>query len=184
VWGIIRADGVDTDNQYYVDKMNLMTKEQSREFAKKVYKKNYWDPFKLDTWPDQQKAFMVFSSAVNPGAGFVGRALKELGQNWPVEAFLLKKCRFYINRCLGDPAKNCNVLNQCRCITLMKDANEICYFGDRDSKPSSAYLHSLWMALDKCNKIKMIVCPEGHVCHSIKYLVGWLNGCRDQSPKV
>lgn len=47
------------------------------ELVSTFYKKNYWDPLKLDAEPDQLIAEQVFDTAVNMGVGTAGKFINE-----------------------------------------------------------------------------------------------------------
>lgn len=76
---------IDRDGDIDREDIKKLTKEQAIE----VYKKHFWNPFKLDDEPSNSVALLIFDSAVNHGIGgasnLIQKTLVDMGYNISID---------------------------------------------------------------------------------------------------
>lgn len=99
IWGISHKEYPEA-----VDKMWDMEKEASKDIAKNIYYKIYWLPINCDNY-DIKRALVLFDTAVNLWTTTAKNILNELGNDFSIEQYILKRLRRYVRICQLIPIK-------------------------------------------------------------------------------
>ena len=98
IWGICARD-----YPSQVSQMEGMPQEQAKEIAANIYWHDFWLKVGADDYTDSKNSLLVFDTAVNCGVNVVQNIIKDIGQDFSPETFLLSRVQYYAKISTGNP---------------------------------------------------------------------------------